>query len=101
MGDAACTLVERLLVGVREHLPEVRAQFEITVSQDLNKWQPDAEQEVVVLEVGFNTEKVLVGEIATRSRVTLHAQLKNRLRFALARPCCDTSGVRPLALFID
>jgi len=100
--DAACTLVERLLVGICDHLPEVRTQFEVKVSHlDLNKPPPVAEQEVVVLEVRFHTEKVLAGEIATRSRVTLCVQLKEQLRFALALPRCDTSEVQPLLLLAD
>jgi len=100
--DAACTLVERLLVGVQEHLPTVKAQYELQVSPlDLNKTPPDAEQEMVVLEVGFHTDNVLAGEIATRSRIAAYVQLKPRLRFALARPHCDNSGVQPLVLFVD
>jgi len=97
--DTACALVERLLVGVAEHLPQVRTSFEIKV--DWNKPRADAEQEMVVLEVRFHTDKVLVGEIATRSRIALCVQLKEKMRFALAKPRCDALGVQQLLLFAD
>merc|ERR1719468_70755 len=96
--DTACTLVERLLVGVAENLPQVRTSFEIKV--DWNKPRADAEQEMVVLEVKYHTDKVLVGEIATRSRIALSVQLKEKMRFALAKPRCDASG-QQLLLFAD
>lgn len=88
--DAACNFIEKILVGVHDHLPDLHADFEVKALQiNVNRPPVEREQELVILEVKFATCSPLVGEIATRSRVAVSVHITERLRFALQHPPAD------------
>jgi len=85
---AACRLVEALVSGIHEHLPQVEASSRVNTSM-----QPEdcpgtveAQREVAVIMVRFEASAPLVGEIGTRSRVPLSVRVQGDLRFAICIP---------------
>jgi hypothetical protein len=87
--DAACKLVESLLLGITKHLPNVQADaFIFTPEQSASlDWKGGGFEHAVSIAVRF-ARVPIVGEIATRSRIPLDLRISEELRFAL-QPSVD------------
>lgn len=90
--DAACQLVEAVLLGMQRHLPDVHMNVKLVHGKP-------GGSEVVSLAVNFH-DGPLVGEIATRTRIAVGLRVAKELRFAIQRPQPDVSR-SPLVLRIS
>jgi len=85
----ACDLVRALLLGVEEHLPDLRPEI------DLREHSPDAPGvEMVSLAVNFGAQAV-IGEVATPSRCGFEVRMSGSVRFSLQRPAPSKTSSQP------
>lgn len=90
--EAACQLVEALVLGIRAHLPELRAEAR-------REWDGRNSHEAS-FSVRFIAPAAVIGEIVTRSRVALSVRVAGELHFALRLPQPLTEQT-PLVLRVD
>lgn len=85
---AACRLVEAIVSGIHEHMPQLEASSRVTAALQPEDCPSTAEppREVAVIVARFETAAPLVGEIGTRSRVPLSVRVQGDLRFAICLP---------------
>lgn len=99
--EAACRLVDAIVFGILDHLPEVRAEVLVRTSQQFAEARAAGEdRELVNVLVTFAASSPMVGEIVTRSRVPLSMHVARELRFGLLRPIAKLRD-RPLELRVD
>jgi len=79
--NAACDLVEALLLGVGKHLPQVNADATVQTSVPTPNLG-NLRKNLITLVVRF-APRPIVGEIATRSRIPLDVWIVGEVRFSL------------------
>lgn len=91
--NTACDLVSAVLLGIQEHLPDLRPEI------DLREGGVVGSTEVVSIAVRFG-DAPIVGEVATLSRCCYEVRLGGPLRFALRRPAqaAEVGRSQPLVL---
>lgn len=98
--DAACGLVEGLLLGINQHLPNVQTHTELRTRTATDGMDTD----LVRFSIRFE-EAPLEGEIATRSRVAVSVRIDECLCFGLQQPKLNGSDPRgegpPLVLSVS
>jgi len=95
---AACRFVEAVVSGIHEHLPQVEASSRVSAAlrpEDCPS-SAEAQREVAILMVRFDSAAPLVGEIGTRSRVPLSVRVQGDLRFAISLPHAQSQSALEL-----
>jgi len=90
---SACDLVSAVLLGIQDHLPELRPEI------DLREGGSTGSTELVSITVRFG-DAPIVGEVATLSRCCFEVRITGPLRFALRQPSAASCGgcKQPLVL---
>jgi len=98
--DAACRLVEAVLLGIHSHIGKVMGPVDAEIrTLRPGRCASDTPQDLVSICVKFMPNPIL-GEVATRSRVAVSVRVEQELRFTLQAPPSGLRG-QPLLLSVE